>query len=320
MRAVTTTPPTTATTRRRSLPRLAPRLLGPLYVTGVFWVRLIVLGSRGPDFLVRPIVAAATTMFFLCLFRLRRVTRQNLEGVLGPCGFLERQKRFFRALHARAWSLVERFEQFGAGVQPDVEFVGRDAWHSFEQADRGCLVITAHFGSWEIAPLLPVAALERHMHLVREREEDSATQRYYESLLARHPRKVACTTHFAGDDPQLGAKLLLALRRGDVVTMAADRPRTGMASIQVPMFGKAVALPIGPLALARAAAVPLYPVFVFRTGRRSYRAVARTPFSVASTSDRGADLAAAAARVAREVEWSVSQAPYQWFRSEEVWV
>jgi KDO2-lipid IV(A) lauroyltransferase len=111
----------------------------------------------------------------------------------------------------------------------------------------------------------------------------------------------------------LGIELLQALRRGEVVALQGDRPRAGQDSRMVPLFGRPVALPHGPAALARAAGVPLLPVFVYHVRRRHYRVVLRPLIEVGNGPDRDADLAAAMARIALELEGAIRRAPEQWF-------
>jgi lauroyl/myristoyl acyltransferase len=317
---MTTTTPTPAGSRTlspRETPTFWTRAAGPLYVSGIFWCRLIAWACRGPDWFVRPTVAAFALGWSWLLRRHRRVVVENLAPVLGPCGFWQRQARLTRVFHNHAWFLTERFQQFGRADPLDIEMDGA-AWHALRASHRGAILVTAHIGSWELGAVPDLATGGRRLHVVREPEESPQTQRYVEQLLARHPNR-SVVTHFVRDDQALGITLLEALRRGDFVALAGDRARRGMATTTVSMFGRRTELPIGPLALARAAQVPLVPVFLFRRGLRRYRFVAREPFAVARTADRQRDLGDAAGRVAAAIAWAIEQRPLQWVRWETVW-
>jgi lauroyl/myristoyl acyltransferase len=78
-------------------------------------------------------------------------------------------------------------------------------------------------------------------------------------------------------------------------------------------------LPVGPAAIARAAGVPMVPVFIFREGRHRSKVFIRAPISVPSTDDRTADFAGSLQRIADEVEWAIRHEPHQWFCFRELW-
>ena len=119
---------------------------------------------------------------------------------------------------------------------------------------------------------------------MREKEIDPRAQDFIREILARAGGNYV--THFSGDDPTLSFELADALRRGEIVALQGDRPRAGGRTVIASLFGRPMPLPIGPAALARAAGVPIVPVFNFREGRFLMRAVVRPPFHVASTADR----------------------------------
>jgi lauroyl/myristoyl acyltransferase len=153
--------------------------------------------------------------------------------------------------------------------------------------------------------------------VVREAEADPRAQRFIQDLLKQAGGGLY-TTHFA-EDPQLGMILLDALRRGEIVALQGDRPRTGGRSVETRIFGRTFQVPLGPAALARAAEVPILPVFVFRDGRRRYRCSIRKPIRVARTANRQADVEEALQRFAVELEQAIAERPYQWFCFKDAW-
>jgi lauroyl/myristoyl acyltransferase len=99
-----------------------------------------------------------------------------------------------------------------------------------------------------------------------------------------------------------------------------DQPRFGQSYIEVEMFGRPTPLPHGVAALARAADVPLMPVFVVRLDRLRYRVIVRPPSRIARTADRDEDiadatqaLAAATQALADEIAWAFTRFPHSWF-------
>jgi phosphatidylinositol dimannoside acyltransferase len=298
------------------------RFLGPFYVTGVFWFRFHRWGVRIlPPWAIYPLMLLFVGFFFLSLRNIRRAIGSNLQTVLGRCGAWERERRIFRTLWNFSWCLTERYERLSTERSPEVEaeLEGDGIWRELAASGRGLIVVTAHLGAWEVGSAVPAARDGLRVHVVREEETDPKAQSFIAELI-RSRSDGLYTTHFAGaDDPHLGVALLEALRRGEVVALQADRPRTTGRSAQGRLFGRPFPLPIGPAALARAAGVPLVPVFVTREGRLRYRCSIRPPIEVARTSDRQADLEAALERVAGELEAAIRRTPYQWFCFRRLW-
>ncbi|HEV8578631.1 MAG TPA: lysophospholipid acyltransferase family protein [Thermoanaerobaculia bacterium] len=296
----------------------ARRLLGPFHVTGVFWFRFHCWGvTILPSWAVGPVIALFTTFFWVALRKIRAAIASNLEPVLGPCGWWQRQRRIYRTFWNFAWCLSERYERLSTDRVFTVQLEGEESWRELAGTQRGFVFVTAHLGSWEVGSMLPASRDRLRVHVVREAETDPRAQRFIEGLIHSRGGDLY-TTHFA-DDPQLGVNLLDSLRRGEIVALQGDRPRSGGRTAEVRLFGRPFHLPIGPVALARAAGVPLIPVFVFREGRRGYRCVVRPAIHVVPSHDRRQDLVAALERFAADLEDAIRRHPYQWFCFRSLW-
>ncbi len=294
------------------------RILGPFYFTGVFWYRLHLLGVRVlPDWALASVVFCFTVACHLALGNVRRAIAFNRALVEGPAGFLARQRGAFRTLHAFAWCLTERYEQFVPSKRFDVRVEGENHWREATAGGRGLIVATAHVGNWELGSHLPVTHEARTVHLVREAEMDPRSQAFVRALL-RSAGGACYRTHFASDDLALGVTLLDALRAGVVVALQFDRPRSGGQVESVPFLDRVHELPVGPAALARSAGVAIVPAFTLREGRRRYRLRLCRPIAVASTADRAQDVRIALSELARELEGVLRETPEQWFCFREI--
>lgn len=298
-------------------PDTSPRLkrwLGPFYVTGVFWYRLHFFGAtRTPRFLPRLILPFFTLFFFFALRRIRNAVASNLEVVLGPCGFWQRQGRIWRSLYGFSWCLTERYEQFAPNRPIQLQTEGFDHWQRLLDGGSGFILLTGHIGNWEAASALPASRNMATIHLVREPEGNPEAQAFIADILQKHGGD-RYRTHFAAEDPSLALALLAALRRGEVVALQGDRPRQNGRQRTVSLFDRPFPLPEGTVTLARHGQAPILPVFVFRTGRLQYRLVFRKPIPV----EEGGEQKALDA-FASELEWAIRQAPYQWFCFRELW-
>lgn len=312
--------------RRPAAPPHAPvvgrsrRLLGRFHVTGVFWYRFHAWGvSFLPSWAVGPVILLFTSFFFVVLRGIGRAIASNLEAVLGPAGWWGRRARIWRTMWNQAWCNSERYERLETARPFTIDVEGREHWDRLAaERGRGLVLVTAHVGAWDIGSFLPSVVEPRPVHVVREQEMDPEAQAFVEEVYARSVQG-HFTLHFARDNPALGAVLLSALRRGELVGLQGDRPSSTGRAIEAELFGRPFVLPAGPAALARAAGVPLLPVFCFRTGRRRYRVAIRPPIQPVSTKDREADLETTARRVAREVEWAIRRRPHQWFCFRALW-
>jgi KDO2-lipid IV(A) lauroyltransferase len=297
------------------------RLLGRFHVTGVFWYKFHGGGVAVlPSWSMWVMVSLFTTFFFFTLGKIRHAVAGNLEAVLGRAGWLRRQGRIYKTLWSFAWSLTERYERLVTTRPFHVEAVpeGWARWKDLCDSGEGFILVTAHLGNWEVGSMLPAESLGRPVHVVREAEGDPRAQEYISELMRRQQHGTPHITHFA-EDPQLGMLLLDALRRGEVVALQGDRPRAGGKTASLTLFGRPYLLPLGPAILARAAAVPLVPVFVFQEGRRRYCCDLRPPIQVPSTGDRNADLDQGLRRFAAELEQAIARRPHQWYCFRRLW-
>jgi KDO2-lipid IV(A) lauroyltransferase len=297
----------------------AARLLGDLHVTGLFWYRFHRWAVAFlPAWGLAPFVALFTAFFFFTLLKIRRAIASNLVPVLGPAGWLERQRRIFRTMHAFAWCLTERYERLATDRTFEVEREAAEHWHAVARPGRGFVMVTAHLGPYEVGSMVAARREARHVHLVREPEVDPRAQEFIEQCVAA-VQGAHYTMHFQNGDPLQGVALVEALQRGEIVAIQADRPRAGGRTVDATLFGRPFAVPAGPAALARTAGVPMLPVFALREGRRRVRVVFRPPIEVPRTAQRGSDLAVAMRSVAAAIEEGIRRAPHQWFVFRELW-
>lgn len=311
-------------TASRPTPQHAPalgithRMLGRFHVTGVFWYRFANWGfTQLPSWTEWISVPASAVFFFLVLGRIRASLAANLEPVLGPAGPVERLTRAFRTIWVFSWCFTEKYRRLANPERYRGRLEGEEHWHAVMGGTDGAILATAHIGPWETATQFGASHSPRRIHIVREKEMDPRAQQFVEQLLARSGNTYI--THFAGEELTLAIELATALREGDVVALQCDRPREGGRTLTVDLFGRPMPLPTGPAALARAAQVPILPVFNFRDGRFRVRTVARPPIFVPATSDRDEDVAIALQRLAGEIEWAIRHRPHQWFCFRRLW-
>ena len=295
------------------------RLFATFHVHGVFWYKIHLFGVRHvPPLLYRVLVPLFAFLFFCTLTKIRGAIARNLEAVLGPCGWWERQRRIWRNLYVYSWCLTERYEGLATDRNVTPSHEDLQIWEELRDSGSGFVLVTAHLGHWEVGSAFPTDFQNRKVHVVREEEINHDAQKFFEELVDRKTGG-AYTVHFAHRDPNLGTRLLLAIRRGEVVALQGDRPAKGGRTEEVELFGKPFNMPVGPAAVARSAEVPILPVFVYRDGRLKARTFFRPPIRVAKTKDRDRDLREGLEAIAGEIEWGIRRRPYQWFCFRDFW-
>ena len=112
----------------------------------------------------------------------------------------------------------------------------------------------------------------------------------------------------------LSFDLLNALRLGEIVSIQGDRADADLAETRARLFGQDIRLPNGPFVLAQVASVPIYPLFIARSGYRSYQIIVREPFTVPrSGRDRENDIAEAVGKWCDVLEQLLASRWNQWF-------
>lgn len=297
----------------------AHRLLGDFHVTGMFWYRFHRWAVKTlPEWLLPPLLNVFTLFFFLTIRKIRAAIAENLEAVLGPTNWFGRQRRIWRTMHNFAWCLTERYERLVTDRTFEVICEAREHWEAITGKGHGFVMVTAHLGLYEVGSMLPAGKDTAHVHLVREPEVDPRAQAFIKESVAS-VENTHYTMHFQTGDPLFALNLAQALDRGEVVAIQGDRPRTGGKTVTTTLFNREFVLPVGPAVLSRTVGVPMIPIFAIREGRRRFRLVFRPPITAPRTRNRDADLWDATTQLARDIEYGIRRAPYQWFVFRALW-
>lgn len=281
-------------------------------VRGVFWRQFLRWAVLNVPPWIEPAIIAFWAGFFLVWAPIRRSVMRNLSFILPGSSALANFFRCYRVLWNFSWSLSDtgRFREMR--VIPRWEFEGREHLDAL-RTGGGAILLTAHMGSYDLGAHLFAEVSGRRIVMVRAPEVDPQTREFEEQRLPD-----AVETQFNVDGSTLALDLLHAVRDGAIVAIQGDRMAGQISGVPATLFGLDVELPAGPFALAMAARVPIYPIFVIRRGWRRYRLHAAPPFEVVRTRDRDADFARAAARWASTLEQVIRDGWQQWFAFEDM--
>lgn len=284
-------------------------------VHGVFWRQFLRFAVLNVPIWLEPAAIASWSLFFLLWGPGRRGVMRNLTAIIPGSNALANFFRTYRVFWNFAWTITDNVRFKELRVHPDWEFVGLEHFEKLQSHPGGAIILTAHMGNYDLGAQLFAQNSERKIVMVRAPETDPDTRRYEEQL---HERTAAgeLKIDFSTRASELALDLLDALRRGEIVAIQGDRVTPGIATLPATLFGKRTYFPAGPFALAMSARVPIYPLFIFRLGRRRYRMVAGAPFEVVRTADRAEAFARGIEHWRRELETIVGAAWFQWFAFE----
>jgi predicted LPLAT superfamily acyltransferase len=186
---------------------------------------------------------------------------------------------------------------------------------------RGCLLVSAHLGNWELAGHLLQRLLPGHgprAHIVMIESEDPAVRRLIRAHMGDHPPTLI--------DPREGFVASLAIRAalaaGDTVCMLADRAMPGQPTRSLPFLGRTAAFPLGPFQLAALTGCVVVPCFLLKRSRDQYALVVDQPWRIAADLPRAQRQAAIAEQLQRWVarlEAVLRRHPFQWHNFSNFW-
>lgn len=142
-------------------------------------------------------------------------------------------------------------DDFEQGI---IRVKGWDRFQEVYRRGKGLMGLTAHLGNWELISAW-LSWKGYKLTVVGRRLYDPRLDR----LLVRYRKEWGERNVPVSQ----GAKrLLLALKRGEMVGVLADRGGKGVRRMPIPLFGRPILIPLGPFLLAKKVGSPLLPLFI----------------------------------------------------------
>jgi len=195
-------------------------------------------------------------------------------------------------------------------ISASVNIVGLERLQQLLARGKGLILTTGHFGPFDalvhIAPILNLKITAPAEHLQPEN--------LYEYVCRLRARN--WITLMPVDGPLLG--LFRALRRGEIVALAADRDITH-SGIVVDFFGAPARLPDGHVQLALRTGAPVVTCFGLRQADNSSSLYIESPLELEETGDFERDVRANVGKVVGRMEDWIRRYPEQWLMLHPVW-
>jgi lauroyl/myristoyl acyltransferase len=288
------------------------RLRAALRFDGGAWRRFAELGCvYGPEWWKRGSPPVIAGIIFAIARGQRAAVLRNQRQVRGPHAWLRERWDAYRVFAEFARSVTEGLEQWGPRPRPlELRFAGAELFTEALAEHRGLVVLTGHFGSWEVAAR-GLAGHGRPVSMVTAHEPNPTVREFMHAVRTRHGVKVI----YSDRSVFTGLPILQALRRDEIVGMQIEPWGPFPGSHEVVFCGRPTRFQLGPFAVARVARAPIVAVFALRTGIRRYeirvlgRFDPRTP----------GEAVAALEETVRGYEEIVRAHPEQWLMFEDVW-
>ncbi|MDP3703252.1 MAG: lysophospholipid acyltransferase family protein [Candidatus Omnitrophota bacterium] len=158
--------------------------------------------------------------------------------------------------------LVEFFSLHRVQTQA-VEMEGLRYLHEAHRQGRGVIVLTAHFGNWELAAVI-VRRLGFTLRAVALPHADPRTDRVFNEQRRR------CGIEVIPLGPAAMHQSFHCLREGHLLGVLGDQPFTGHG-VPARLCGRTVTLPSGPSLLSLRSQAPIVPTFLVREGAGKFR-------------------------------------------------
>jgi predicted LPLAT superfamily acyltransferase len=283
---------------------------------GVFWRQLLRFAVMNTPIWTEPLIHGTWALLFLIFGPVRRGVMLNLRAIIPHSSPVMNFLRAWRVLWNYSWTIADASRYRYLRTLPDWEFVGLDNFEELCARPGGAIILTAHMGSYDLGAELFAETTNRRMVMVRAPEVEPATREYEES--ARRDAPVAgLKVDFSTNASELAFDLLVCVQNGDIVAIQGDRVTPGIATHAGTLFGRRTEFPAGPFALAMAARVPIYPLFILRMARRRYRLLTCPPIEVRRTGrHRDEDLKNAIDAWSAQLESVIRAGWFQWFAFE----
>ena len=279
------------------------------------------LQYKAADFLSRTLprrfaywIAVRVGDLFYCRdARGRRAVKVNIRRILE-----------FKKMHASEETLErmarETFRNFGKCVVDFfrfgelseetaarvVDLEHREYLDKARSIGRGVLVVTAHFGSWEIGGAV-IAALGHPINVVVLPQKNRKTNALFQIRRERRGEKVIQLGRAARDT-------IKALRNGELVAVLADRDY-GDRGMVVNFMGAEASMPRGPATLCVKTGAPVLPGFLLRRADDTFVLRFHPPI----VPGQGISVGDVQSRLCAVLEREILLDPSQWFMFEEFW-
>lgn len=160
--------------------------------------------------------------------------------------------------------LIDRMAALNGYPGFKFDLAGKDNMYMLRDCEQGCILLTAHFGNWQLA-LTTLGKLEKKVYLVMHKEANDAIKKALDVCGGGENIEVISPDEYLGGI----IPIMNALKQGHIVSFMGDRAY-GADSLAVDFMGDKAYFPYGPFNIAASAKVPVMALMVAKTAHKGY--------------------------------------------------
>jgi len=283
--------------------------------SNLFWLNTINwIALRAGRWLSCFLLYPITAYFVVFSFRTRTASRDFLSRVLGhECGWAD----VFRHYHTFACTLLDRIYMFaGQGQRLDIRMHGLEVLDTYAQSGRGCLLVGAHLGSFEIIRAVGLLQSEYRIKALVYGEGTPRITALYQKL---NPSLFKDIIYMGSVGSLVG--LDEHAHQGGIIALMGDRSVHSSKRVRCEFFGEPAWFPEAPALLSRILDMPLVLFFCLHQGDGRYEVrfehLADPPR--VRRHEREAAVHHIMQNYANRLEHYCRLAPYNWFNFYDFW-
>lgn len=260
-----------------------------------------------------------TWLAWRCLTSTREAIADNLAPIFPDENRASLERRALDTFRSYARDAVDFLGALGApGRDPcelfDIVDEHRQVFEGLLARGRGIVLITGHYGNWEVGSLLIRSALDLPLTIVAMAEADPTVNRIRLDIR----EKLGAETIEVRQSLDTALQIRRCLADNRIVAMLVDR-HFGKDRVEVTLFGRAVWLLRTPFLMAHVSGAPVLPCSIERIGPGRFKARPGKPIYVASDIPRDEAIKVAAQAVADALAAQVREHPEFWYHFYRYW-
>jgi len=261
---------------------------------------------------------AGTWLAWRLMSQTNAAVADNLRAVLPDVSDDELERRALKVYRSYAYDTIDFLRAVSADDEQaratfDIRLEDRATFAEVLARGKGGLLVTGHYGCWEIGGLL-MRVLGLPLTVVAMLESDPEVNR-----LRRETRvQMGVNTLEVRQALETALQVRRILGQNHLVAMLIDR-HLGRDRVQVTHFGRPAYFLQTPALMAYMTGAPLIPCFLERIGPGLFRTFAAAPIDVERHLPRDEAIRQATQRVADAIEARVRLNPHGWYHFFRYW-